>query len=518
MFGLEYIEGSFIPEWATYFLQSQLPPAQIIFTTITLVTFGLIATKRLHRTVAALGGAVATLIAGGYFSYVYSWVPFFTYFTSLYYQVEMGLPLITPVWQPLLFSFTDVYKEFVNWSTILIIISVVIITSVARRSGLFEYLIIKVAKFSGGNIKRLFIYIWVLTFVLTMLLGNNPTFIIVSVLVFQIARVLDLDPVPYILGTMFVVNAGSSSTVIGGFVNILVSGYYNLDPSRWLSYPTFIVLGLPIALVCMIVSLFFIFHYYRDAFQIPMERTDQLDVRYRLLSFDERILVRNPKIFRRLAALLAATIAGFIVAGFVGVPFYVIALIFAFAFLFVSGENPERTLREVNWSLVFFFIGIFIVVGGVNSTHALGNLGNSLGTLTSTNVPGTISLVALFCGVLSGVLYNISVATAMIYVTPSLSMSALINQNIVIWSLLYGANLGSNLTPLGGTPNLIAITSLEREGYHVSWRSFLKIGVPITFVSLFAGIILLTVFAHLLGWGVTYTDLVVSLVYGALRY
>ena len=518
MFVLENLAGSLIPDWATYFLQSQLPPAQMVFTIILIATFGLIATERLHRTVAALGGAVATLVAGGYFSYVYSWVPFFTYFASLFYQLEIGLPFLTPVWQPLLFSFTDVYKEFIDWSTLLIIISIVIITSVASRSGLFEYIIVKVLKFSGGNLKRLFIYIWALTFVLTMFLGNNPTFIIVSVLVFQIARVLDLNPVPYILGTVFVTNAGSSSTVISGFVNVLISGYYNLDPSRWLSYPTFIVLGLPIALICMVISLFFIFRYYKDSFQIPKDKTDLLEMKSKLLSFDERILVRNPKIFQRLVLLLAATVAGFIVAGFVGIPFYVVALVSAFGFLFVSGEDPERTLREVNWGLVFFFIGIFIVVGGVDSTNVFVNLGNSLGSLTVANVPGTISLVTLFSSLSSGALYNISVATALLYVVPSLSTSALINQNLVIWSLLYGANIGSSLTPIGGTPNLLAITSLEKEGYHVTWRSFLKIGGPITFLSLFAGIILLIVFSQLLGWGVNYTDFVVSLIYRALRY
>jgi len=511
LFGLENLAGSLIPDWATYFLQSQLPPAQIVFSAILIVTFGLIATERLHRTVAALGGAVATLAAGGYFSYAYSWVPYFTYFASLSYQMEIGLPFLTPVWQPLLFSFTDVYKEFISWSTILIIISIVIITSVASRSGLFEYIIVKVIKFSGGDIKKLFLYIWALTFILTMLLGNNPTFIIVSVLVFQIARVLDLNPVPYILGTMFVANAGSSSTVISGFVNVLVSGYYNLDPARWLSYPTFIVLGLPIALSCMGIALFFIFRHYKDAFQIPKEKMEYLEMRSRLLSFDERTLVRNPKIFWRLGVLVAATVVGFVVAGFVGIPFYVVALVSAFAFLFVSGENPERTLREVNWSLVFFFIGIFIIVGGVDSTNVLGNLGNSLGTLTFCNVPGTVSLVTLFCGLSSGALYNISVATALLYVIPSLSASALINQNLVIWSLLYGANIGASLTPIGGTPNLIAITSLEREGYHVSWRNFLKIGVPITFVSLFAGIPLLIVFSRLLGWGLDFTSLILRI-------
>ncbi|WXG39635.1 MAG: SLC13 family permease [Candidatus Freyarchaeum deiterrae] len=478
-----------ISELAPYLIQPPLS-AQIVFVAIIIVTFGLIATERLHKTVAALGGAVATLIAGGYFSYVYSWVP---PFTSVVYGPSLS--------HELLFSYTDVYKEFIDWSTLLIIISVVIITTVATRSGVFAYIVIKVAKLSGGDVKRLFIYMWILAFLLTMVLNSDPTFIIVSVLTYQIAKILDLNPVPYILGTVFVVNAAGSSTIIGNFVNVLVTGHYNLDPTRYLSYPTFLVLGLPVAGLGTVIALFFIFRHYRDAFHIPKENKEYLKKREELLSLDERSVIKNPKIFRRLSILLAVTIAGFVIAGLLGIPFYVVSLVFAFAFLFVSGEDPEKTLRAVDWSLIFFFIGIFIIIGGVNRTNVLELMGNSLGTILFANVPATASVVTLFCGGLSGVLDNISVTTALLFVTPSLSASAFINQNLIIWSLIYGANLGASLTPLGGLPNLIGISSLEKEGHHVSWRQFLKIGVPITLASLAVGIFLLLGFSHLFGWG-----------------
>lgn len=507
MFGLQIVASSSIPDWAAYFLQSQLPPAQIVFSAITVVTFGLIATRHLHRTVAALGGAVATLIAGGYFSYVFYWVPYFTYFVSLFYQIENGL-VISPVWQPLLFTYTDVYKEFIDWATLLIIVSIVIITSVANRAGLFEYVIIRVVKFSGGNIKRLFIFLWVLSFILTMLLNSDLTIIMMSALIISIAKILDLNPVPYMLGTVFVVNSASTSSLMASFVNILVSNRYNLDSTRFLSYPTFILLGMPFSLLCMGIALFFIFHHYKDAFQIPKEKTEYLERREKLLAMDEKILIRNPKMFRRLGVLLVATVAGFVVAGFIGVPFYVVALIAAFAFLFVSGADPEETLREVDWSLVFFFIGIFIIVGGLNSTQILETMGSGLGNLTFANVPATASLVTLFSGGLAGVLDNISVTTALLFVAPSLSTSALVNQNVVIWALIYGANMGESLTPLGSVPSMVVVTSLDKEKYKFSWREFMRLGVPIALSSLFVGIPLLLVFSHLFGWGVNYTDLV----------
>jgi Na+/H+ antiporter NhaD/arsenite permease-like protein len=511
MFSLESVASSLmpLPWWADSFLQSQLPVSQIVFSVITVVTFGLIATRQFHRTVAALGGAVATLIAGGYFSaYGYSWIPYYRWIVSYFYQVEQGVATPILVWEPMLFSYTDVYTEFIDWSTLLIIISVVVITTVATRSGVFEYIILKVVKFSGGGVKRLFIYMWILTFALTMVLNCDPTFIIASVLIFQICKILDLNPVPYVLGTIFVVNAASSSTVIGSFVNVLVSGHYSLSPSRYLSYPTFMVLGMPIAGLGTVIALFFIFRHFKGAFEVPKEKKEYYRMREELLSFDESSVMKNPKIFRRLSLLLIVTVVGFVMAGLFSVPFYVVALIFAFAFLFVSGDDTEQTLREVDWSLIFFFIGIFIIIGGVDRTQILNTMGNSLGTLLTGNVPATASMVTLFCGGLSGVLDNISVTTALLFVAPSLSASSLINQNLVIWSLIYGANMGASLTPLGGLPNLIGVTSLEKEGHHVSWKEFMKIGVPITLVSLAVGIFLLLGFSRILGWGVDITSLV----------
>lgn len=500
MLGLKEAMDALIPDWANYLLKLHLFPAQIVFTIIVIVAFGLIATGRLNRTIVALGGAVTTLVAGYYFALVYSWVPIFKWFVS------GGL-----VYTALLFSFEDVYKEFISWSTLLIVISIVIITTVASRSGLFEYIILRVVKFSGGDIRKLFLYLCILSFVLAMILGNNPTLIIMSALIFLIDRILDLNPVPHILGILFVINAASNSTVIGSFVNLLVSGHYNLDPTRYLSYPNFLLLGLPFGVISAVIALFFLFHYHKEAFQVPKDKEEFFEIRSRLLSLDEHKLMSDPRLFQRISILLIATVLVFVVAGFFGVPFYVVALLFAVLFLVISGENPEKTLREVNWSLIFFFIGIFIMVGGLNSTGVLEILGNSLGKITATNVPLTVALVTTLSSTLSGVLYNISVTSALLYVTPSLSLSALVNENLVIWSLIYGANIAASLTPIGGLPSLIAVTSLEKEGHPIPWSRFIKIGAPITLVSVVAGIFLLIGFSHILGWGVDISRLLAIL-------
>ena len=192
-----------------------VPPVSVVatFSIIMIVTYALIMTERLHKTLAALGGAVATILAGKYFSAVYSWVPV----ADCVISWMQGVPACG---KPLLFTDQQVFTEMIDWPTIIIIISLIIIAAVASRSGIFEYLCIKVVKLSGGDLRRLFTYLCLLSFALTAIIGNDPAFIIISALTLTLTRALGVDPRPYILGEVFVINAASTSTLVGSFVNI----------------------------------------------------------------------------------------------------------------------------------------------------------------------------------------------------------------------------------------------------------------------------------------------------------
>jgi len=475
--------------WVEYALQ---PPfeAVVVFGGILFVTFALIVTERIHQTVAALAGAVATIIAGKYFSLTYSWAPVLSFLAT-------GVP------HELLFSDLEVFTEFVDWPTIFIIISVMIITAVTERSGLFEYIALKVIKSGGGNLKRMFLYLWIVSFLLASVLGITPAFIIIGALILTITKVLELNPVPYILSCVFVILAASTSTVLSTLANILVASHFNLNPFYYLSYDGFIMLGFPFALVSLAIAVAFTFWKFSDSFRIH-EEEEYKEIRSKILAFDENMVIEDRRLFRIVSVLLIVTIIAFVVGGLLGIPFYMTALFFAVIFFVVGGAEPKHVIAEVDWNLILFFIGIFIIVGGVDRAGILQSMGTQIGYMGIGNPATMTSLIYGFTCVFSGVVDEVSVVAVMVYAIPYISKTAFISPGLIIWAVLYGANAGTSLTPVGGIPNMIAISELEKENVKVTWLGFMKIGIPITVLRVVTGILLLLFLASLLGWGVDF--------------
>ncbi|MGQ9720555.1 MAG: SLC13 family permease [Candidatus Jordarchaeum sp.] len=259
-------------------------------------------------------------------------------------------------------------------------------------------------------------------------------------------------------------------------------------------------LGLPFALITTFIAIAFFLVYFRGDFGKPKDRKILLEMKARLEQFDPASVIQNRELFRKTKYLLVATIGGFVVGGVVGVPFYLIALIAAGAFLVADIKEFKSNVMKVDWKLILFFVGIFIIIGGVSSTGVLRSLGETLGYLTQGNSFNTLSVLMMFSGILGGLLDNISVTTTLLYVVPFLSNTALVSERLIIWSLIYGANMGANLTPIGGIPNIIAYSMLEDENIAFGWKKFLKISVPITLITLVSGILMLELFNLALGW------------------
>jgi Na+/H+ antiporter NhaD/arsenite permease-like protein len=462
----------------------------LVFVAIMLATFGLIVTERVNKTLIVISGAAAIIAAGKIFSAVYWWM-------SIVNQIRT---ILTGVPYEFLFSDKDIFSNMIEWNSLFIIVSVMIIAVVAERSGLFEYISIRVIQLSGGNFRRLFVYICSITFVLCMILNNDPAFILMGALIIVISRTMRKNAVPYMLGAVMVSNTASASTVVAGFVNIIVASFYNYDPFLYLSYPTYITLGLPLALITTFVVIVFLILYFRNDFQIPQDKKSSQKTKRMLEQLDPSSVIEDRKLFRKTTYLLIATIAGFVIGGLVGVPLYLIALVAAAAFLASDIKELKNNILKVDWELILFLIGIFIIIGGVNSTGVLSSFGEAIGYLAPGNILNMSTVLMMFSGLLSGILPNISVAALLLYIVPSMSSTALVSQRLIIWSIIYGVSLGANLTPIGGVPNIIAFSLLKEEKTAISWKSFIKIGLPITLITLVIGILMLVLFNSILGW------------------
>jgi Na+/H+ antiporter NhaD/arsenite permease-like protein len=330
---------------------------------------------------------------------------------------------------------------------------------------------------------------------------------ILCTLTVMVTKGLDLNPAPYIMTEIIVSNATATCTVVGSFVNLLVAGRYQMAPAYFLSYAGFLVIGMPFALIAVFITYVYLSRYYRkDLNREGMAKVDLERLRKSIMAIDENEFIKDRKFFRNSAFILVGTLVLFAASSFIGIPFYLVGLMGAFAFIFMSGVDPIDAFHRVDWSLIFFIMGLFIVVGGLNETGLLAVAGSAIGLVSGGSLPLLIVVMTLFAGTVSGFLDDISVTTAMLFTIGPIvtAISSLVGHAVspapVIWSIMISANLGGNISPIGGVANIMGITALQKAGAKQTWKSFFKVGVPLTIIFLGLTIVYMILVSAIMGW------------------
>jgi len=445
--------------------------AMIIIAVIMIATYVLISTEKMNKTLAALLGGLGVLL--------------FVKVTSLTTGVEI-------------FTDAEIFSELVDWQTITIVVSVLVIVEVSRESGLFDWLTIKLVKMTKGEPTKIFLYMNLLIFGLSALLGAAPAFIIVGSLTLVVTKNMQLDPVPFIFSEIMIANSGGVSTIISSFVNILVASRYDLAPEHFLSYEGFILIGVPIGIILVLTN-FVLFKFLYGKQMKEATLSASADIKRIFTELDEWQVVKDRSAFYRTAILLVGTIVAFTIAGFINVPFFLVALTSAILFILFSGMRVEVILRKMDWEMALFFVGIFILVGGAHKVGLLDLFGESIGVMAGGNKYALWIIIIWLSAILSGFMDNISVAAMLVLVIPTIAAIGF-NETSVIWATILGANLGANLTPIGGVANIVAISLLEKEGTHISWLDFMKLGGVITIVNLAVATGYIILLSAVFGW------------------
>ncbi len=443
----------------------------IIIAVIMIATYVLISTEKMNKTLAALLGGLGVLL--------------FVKVTSLTTGVEI-------------FTDAEIFSELVDWQTITIVVSVLVIVEVSRESGLFDWLTIKLVKMTKGEPTKIFLYMNLLIFGLSALLGAAPAFIIVGSLTLVVTKNMQLDPVPFIFSEIMIANSGGVSTIISSFVNILVASRYDLAPEHFLSYEGFILIGVPIGIILVLTN-FVLFKFLYGKQMKEATLSASADIKRIFTELDEWQVVKDRSAFYRTAILLVGTIVAFTIAGFINVPFFLVALTSAILFILFSGMRVEVILRKMDWEMALFFVGIFILVGGAHKVGLLDLFGESIGVMAGGNKYALWIIIIWLSAFLSGFMDNISVAAMLVLVIPTIAAIGF-NETSVIWATILGANLGANLTPIGGVANIVAISLLEKEGTHISWLDFMKLGGFITIVNLAVATGYIILLSAVFGW------------------
>jgi len=371
-------------------------------------------------------------------------------------------------------------EEFgIDWNVIFLLISMMIIINLMRPTGVFEYIAIKSAKWGKGEPFRIMAIFAIVTAVLSALLDNVTTVLLITPVTLLIADALEVDPVPYLLSCVLASNIGGTATLIGDPPNIMIASKAQLN------FMDFIYHLAPIVVVMMVVYIAVI----KLIWGRKMKTRDEL--KERIMSMNEHDAIKDPVMLKKSLFVLFLVLTGFVFHGMLHFQPATVALFGAGLLLLLSNTHePHHILAEVEWPTIFFFIGLFIIVGGVVKVGLIKWMSIKVLDITQGNLFATSMVIMWFSAFASAIVDNIPYVATMNplvadmagQIWPELSGRALLHHPDLMpvwWSLALGACLGGNGSAIGASANVIVVGMSEKAGRKISFMKFMAYGMPI---------------------------------------
>ena len=356
----------------------------------------------------------------------------------------------------------------VDFGVIVLLVSMMIIVHIASRSGVFTWLAFELLKFTKGKPMYVLIALAIFTAVFSAFLDNVTTVVLILPVTFVIARELNIDPIPLLITEILASNIGGTATLIGDPPNIIIGSAAGLSFNDFVVELTPVVV--PIFIICMAVIAFM----FRNDLKTTPELMEHVS------NLDNSKTIKDKTLMKRSIIVLGLVVLGFILHDTLHLEAYMVALLGASVLLIF--EKPKHILVDVEWMTIFFFIGLFIIIGGLVETGGITFLANELLNLTKGDLAFTAMLIIWISGVLSAIVDNIPYTVTMVPIIQELGSSMDIQP--LWWALSLGACLGGNATIIGAAANVIVSESASAAGHHISFFRFMKYGVLITVISL----------------------------------
>jgi len=366
-------------------------------------------------------------------------------------------------------------SEFVDWNTIGLLAGMMVIVAILERTGVFEYLAVKSAQWGGAKPGRILILLALVTAFLSAFLDNVTTVILMVPVTFLIADALETSPMPFLLTQVMASNIGGAATLIGDPPNILIGSAADL------SFADFVVNLAPIVVISLPVVLGILYLMFRKELKAS-DGAEEV-----IANMDAAGSIRDGVLLRKSLIILGLVIMAFFLHGALHLEAATIALFGGAALMLYSGVNVEEVLREVEWPTLLFFVGLFVLVGGLEVTGFVGSIAEGLTGVAGGTSATTAIVVIWGSGIASGIVDNIPFTATMIPVIQDLAEAEGLTEAEVRplwWSLALGADFGGNLTLIGASANVVVAGMSERAGQKISFVKFMLYGIPVTLVSL----------------------------------
>jgi Na+/H+ antiporter NhaD/arsenite permease-like protein len=428
-----------------------------IATAVFVIVLLLIALERLHSTTAALAG----------------------------FSIIFLVSYIGGAFNPDLFIMSfEAGLDYINWNVIFLVMGMMVIIAVIENTGVFQWLAFQAYRLSGGRSWLLVLILMAITAVASALLDNFTTMLLMTPISLQIALALGINPLAFIIPEIMASNVGGISTLVGTPTNIIIGAYADISFTDFLVNQT---VGVIIALVAMAV--FILFHYRKDF------RKSGGGISPRLFEkLKANAEIDEPDALWKSGIVFLLVLVGFIAGEQIHLDLAITAIAGAVLLLIWLKPDVQHMIKAVDWTTLVFFMALFVVVGAIQEVGLISITADIMARLIGENLVLGIFVIVFGVGTVSTVIANIPLAASMLPIVEFLSGSIPGASNkVLFYALSMGAAMGGNGTLIGGEANLVTAGITEQAGNPISFKAFLKVGLPVTYITLFVGFIWLLI-------------------------
>lgn len=360
---------------------------------------------------------------------------------------------------------------FVDFDTVGLLCGMMITVAVLRKTGLFEYIAIKGVKITRGNPWKILIVLSLVTAVLSAFLDNVTTVLIIVPLTFAVAETIKINPTPILISEILLSNIGGAATLIGDPPNIMIGGATHLE------FMDFIYINFPIVVVVTIVTIAFLrIKYHKKLSSIKVETA-------KVMAFDESKTIQDKALFIKSIIVFFVVILAFITHHYHEISLATVALGGGFIMMLVTQQDPEEILKEVEWPTLFFFLGLFVIVGGLEKTGIISYIADNLINVTNGRMDVATQVILWVSSLSTTFINSIPFTATMISVIESFGETLHGDVDPLWWALSLGACFGGNGTLIGAAANIIVAGFSQKTDYPLKFVEYMKVGIPVMFLS-----------------------------------
>ncbi len=368
----------------------------------------------------------------------------------------------------------------INWETILFIFGMMVMVEGMARVGFFRWLCMRIAKLVHYQVIPLFITFMLLSTILAMFIDSITVILFLAAVTIELSQLLRFNPIPMILSEIFCANLGGSATMCGDPPNIIIG------TSLGYSFTDFVTNTGVIAGVCLIAVLIYFYLLFRKELKADMAAS----VDYSSLPSPESTIT-DKRGFAVSCVIFAAAIVLLVTHAQTGLTVSTIGCLVAIATLLTSRKYALLLLKKVDYKTLLFFIGLFVVIGGLEQTGILEIMAGFIGRISGGNVMVMIAIILWLSAIVSAFVDNIPFATTMIPIIKSLSAAYGVDLSMLAWTLAMGTDIGGSATPIGASANVVGIATASREGYVIKWGLYCKKMMPATIIVVLLSMLLI---------------------------